>query len=269
MMGTKWVGGVCLAYMARAYVRVALPKETVRSLAQPGTAYGIAGAVVCATGLILADGHVAPSARSRAWLACRSRPSLASIGPAIAGLFMLVTWWQLPKSTVIPVAEAATVIVAASPSGASLGIERQWVARDASEQKPLPVDFWGKLVRSLQRARGEDVPRSSRARVRVEGARYVARHVDATNDDDPSVARVRERYGAAAALPVSLLFDSHGDKALGFTEFVAPQRLAAALASVRRLWRDRPGASRIRGLGQPSRRRPRGGCLAGRVLRAA
>jgi thiol:disulfide interchange protein DsbD len=38
MMGIKWVGGVALAYMALAYVRDALPKETVHKLALPGTA---------------------------------------------------------------------------------------------------------------------------------------------------------------------------------------------------------------------------------------
>jgi len=70
-------------------------------------------------------------------------------------------------------------------------------------------------------------------RVRAEGARYVALHVDATNDDDPTVARVRDKYGATAGLPVVLLFGSDGKEAVRFTEFVPPERFAAALARVR------------------------------------
>jgi thioredoxin:protein disulfide reductase len=58
-------------------------------------------------------------------------------------------------------------------------------------------------------------------------------HVDATDDDDPEVARLRKKYGALEGLPVLLLFDSAGKEAIRFTEFIPPVRLAQALASVR------------------------------------
>jgi thiol:disulfide interchange protein DsbD len=68
--------------------------------------------------------------------------------------------------------------------------------------------------------------------VRAQGARFVALHVDATDDDDPEVARVRAKYGAKEGLPVVVLLGSDGKEAVRFTEFVPPDRLAAALATV-------------------------------------
>jgi thiol:disulfide interchange protein DsbD len=70
-------------------------------------------------------------------------------------------------------------------------------------------------------------------RVIAEGSRFVALHVDATDDDDPEVARVRKKYGVTEGLPVVLLFGSDGAEAFRFTEFIPPDRLAGALAQVR------------------------------------
>ncbi|MDP9152279.1 MAG: thioredoxin family protein [Myxococcota bacterium] len=230
MMGIKWVGGVCLAYMALAYVRDALPRETVRRLAQPGTLYGVAGAAILLAGAGLAAIHIAAE-RRKSRIARLSKPTkLASIVPAIVGLFMVVTWWQLPKSTVIPVADAATGSEALPPELRWESSESTAVARATAEHKPLLVDFgasWCGACKELDEKTFPD------PRVRAEGVRYVALHVDATNDEDPNIARVREKYGATAGLPVLLLFGSNGKEELRFTEFVAPDRLAAALATVR------------------------------------
>jgi thiol:disulfide interchange protein DsbD len=69
--------------------------------------------------------------------------------------------------------------------------------------------------------------------VRAEGARFVALHVDATDDDDKDVAATRQKYHATEGLPVVLLFDSTGKEAARFTEFVGPDLFAAAMARVR------------------------------------
>jgi thiol:disulfide interchange protein DsbD len=230
MMGIKWVGGVCLAYMALAYIRDALPKESLHRVAHSGTLYGAAGLVVLAAGLALAGVHVAAE-RRRSSIVRLSRPTkLASIIPAIVGLFMVLTWWQLPKSSFIAVAGAAL-------PGAERATELQWessesaaIARAAAEHKPMLVDFgatWCGACKELDERTFPD------PRVRAEGARYVALHVDATNDDDPGVAQVRGKYGATEGLPVVLLFGSDGKEAVRFTEFVPPDRFAAALARVR------------------------------------
>jgi thioredoxin:protein disulfide reductase len=229
MLGIKWVGGVCLAYMALGYVRDALPGQFLHKVAHPGTLYGAAGLVILTVGLILAGVHVAAE-RRRSSIARLSAPTkLASIAPAIVGLFMVLTWWQLPKST----SSAAQDAMAAGLVSGQLrweSSETAATARAAAERRPLLVDFgatWCGACKELEDKTFQD------PRVRAEGARYVALHVDATNDDDPSVARVREKYGATAGLPVVLLFGSDGNEAVRFTEFVTPERFAAALAKVR------------------------------------
>jgi len=230
MMGIKWVGGVCLAYMALAYVRDALPREMVHKLAHPGTLYGAAGSTILLVGLGLAGIHIAAE-RRKSKIAHLSKPTkLASILPAVVGSFMVVTWYQLAGSSVISVADAKTANLA------GVAAEMRWeadetmaAARATSEHKPLLVDFgaaWCGACKELDEKTFPD------PRVRAEGARFVALHVDATNDDDPEVSRVRQKYGATAGLPVVVMYGSDGKEAVRFTEFVPADRFAVALAKV-------------------------------------
>ncbi|HEY1691274.1 MAG TPA: cytochrome c biogenesis protein CcdA [Polyangiaceae bacterium] len=224
MMGIKWVGGVCLSYMALAYIRDALPKDTLHKLASTNGAYVVVGGVILFAGLALAGVHVAAE-RRRSPIARLSKPTkLASIVPAIAGLFMVLTWYQLSSASV-----ASAASVAASGALQWESNETAAVAKANAEHKPLLVDFgasWCGACKELEEKTFPD------ARVRAEGSRFVALHVDATDDDDKAIAEVRQKYHATEGLPVVLLFASDGHEAMRFTEFVPPDRFAAALAKV-------------------------------------
>jgi thiol:disulfide interchange protein DsbD len=227
MMGIKWVGGVALAYMALAYIRDALPKDTVHKLAHPGTGYGVAAVAILGVGLVLAGIHIAGE-RRKSRLAHLSKPmKLASILPSVFGTLMLVTWWQMPRTTVI--SEASAMGEGAASDLRWESNESAAVQRVSTERKPLLVDFgasWCGACKELEEKTFPD------PRVRAQGARFIALHVDATDDDDPEVARVRQKYGAKEGLPVLVAFGTDGREAFRFTEFVSPDRLAAALASV-------------------------------------
>ncbi len=229
MMGIKWVGGVCLAYMALAYVRDALPRGTLQRLVHPGTPYAAVGGILLAVGVVLAGIHVAAE-RRRSRIVHLSRPmKLASVLPAIAGLFMLITWWQAPAGSLVASAEASPGQAAAPPLQWEVS-EPGARSRASAEHRPLLVDFgasWCGACKELDEKTFPD------ARVRAEGGRFVVLHVDATDDDDPEVVRLRKKYGVTEGLPVVLLFDSDGHEAFRFTEFVPPERLVGALATVK------------------------------------
>jgi thiol:disulfide interchange protein DsbD len=224
MVGIKWVGGVALAYMAFAYVRDALPRGVEHRLVDAGALYIVSGTVALVIGFGLAAVHVAAERRASK-IAHLSKPAkLASIVPAVAGVFMVVTWWQVPANGGTPeTGESAPALHWESTEPAALG-------RAASEHKPLLVDFgasWCGACKELEEKTFPD------PRVRSAGQRFVSLRVDATDDDDDEVVRLRKKYGALEGLPVVLLLDSAGNEALRFTEFVPPDRLATALAQVR------------------------------------
>ena len=218
MMGVKWIGGVCLAYMALAYIRDALPHDVLLKVARPGMVYGVIGMVVLAAGLALGGTHVAAE-RRRSPIAHLSKPlKLASIVPAIAGLFMVLSWHQ--------VSTAATQSASALRWETS---EQAAIKRANDEHKPILIDFgatWCGACKELEEKTFPD------PKVRAEGARFVALHVDASDDDDEAVAKVRQKYHATEGLPVVVLLDSQGQEAKRFTEYVPPDRFAAALATV-------------------------------------
>ena len=217
MMGIKWVGGVCLAYMALAYIRDALPKETAPQAGAPG--HGLCRIAAWSSSpraSVLAGIHVAAE-RRKSPIARLSKPTkLASIVPAIAGLFMVLTWYQLSQRERVD---------SRRPS-AEVGVERGGAVAKANDGAQAAARrLRRELVRGVQRARREDVPRSPGARRGV-AVRRAPRGRDAMTTI-PAVAKVRRSTTRPRACPSSCSSTADGQEAMRFTEFVPPDRFAA------------------------------------------
>ncbi len=133
------------------------------------------------------------------------------------------------------------LLVSVGALGAILGISKPrqtlaWehhdvegaIARAATDKRPLIVDFtaaWCGACKEL------DKKTFSEPRVGQELGRFVAVKVDATNDDDPKVEAMLARF-KVVGLPTVLLFDSRGNEAARFNDFVPPDEF---LKSVQRV----------------------------------
>lgn len=101
-------------------------------------------------------------------------------------------------------------------------------ARALADERPLIVDFgaaWCVACKEL------DKITFAREDVRAEAGRFVAVKVDATNDDDPAVEAVLSAF-QVRGLPTVVVFDSKGNEALRYTDFVGPDQFLRAIKQV-------------------------------------
>lgn len=227
MLGIKWVSGVVLAYMAFAYLRDGFP--VVRSILQPTSVFGIVAMLILAVGLVLGTVHIVAE-RRKSPIAHLSKPmKLASIVPAIAGLFLTISWMNMPKIDLEKDAVASTGV--GKPPAPVIA----WQASEApalelaqKEKKPTLIDFgatWCTACKELDELTWPD------NRVRTEAARFVSVKIDATDEDDAETKRLTKKYGVVG-LPTVVLLDSEGKEKLRFTEFVPAAKMAQAIQSV-------------------------------------
>jgi thioredoxin:protein disulfide reductase len=101
-------------------------------------------------------------------------------------------------------------------------------AQALRQDRPLLVDFgatWCGACKEL------DKKTFSEPSVKREAGRFIAVHVDASDDDDPKVAATLHRFHVLG-LPTVLVFDSSGKEALRYTRFVEPSEFLAAISKV-------------------------------------
>jgi thiol:disulfide interchange protein DsbD len=216
MMGIKWVSGVGLAYMAFAYLRDKF--EVVRGLVDhPSYGFGALAALVLLVGVGLGVVHMVAE-RRKSPIAHLSKPmKLGSIIPAVVGAAMLFTWMSLNHS-----------FDPNAPKITWLTSESQALAKASAEGKPLLIDFgaeWCKACKELEHDTFPD------ANVRNEAQRFVALHVDATDDEDKEVIRLKDKYGVVG-LPTVIVHDKSGKETTRFSEFVKPDKFYLALKCV-------------------------------------
>jgi thiol:disulfide interchange protein DsbD len=209
MIGIKWVFGVALSVFALYFLKNAFP--SVQKLVSRDAVYMIAAMALLAVGLGLAGVHVAGE-RKRSPIAHLSKPfKLASIPFAVAGSFMAVMWVLTPK-------------------GELHWFESEEEARAlaTAEKRPMIVDFgaeWCAACKELALHTFAD------DKVREAASRFVAVKIDATDDDDPRINEVKDRY-KVVGLPTVVVFDSEGNERVRFNEFVDASRFLAAIEAV-------------------------------------
>ncbi len=209
MLGVKWFFGVVLAVVALYFLRNAFP--WLQHVAQRGTWYAALAAGLVVLGIALASMHVASERRGAKHPEWSKPLKLVSIPLAIAGGFMMISWFLLPKA------------------------ELHWLGSEAEgrklagvEHRPVIVDFgasWCGACNELNTHTFSD------ASVEAEAGRFVAIRVDATDDEDPQVNAVKDKYHVVG-LPTVVVLDSEGRERVRFNEFVPPDRFLEAIRAV-------------------------------------
>jgi thiol:disulfide interchange protein DsbD len=209
MLGIKWLFGVVLAVVALYFLRTAVP--ALQHAASPAAWFPVVAGAVTIGAFVLAWFHVRAERRGSQDPALSRRLKLASIPLAVVGGFALVAWTQLPKA------------------------ELQWMTSEAqarelalSQHRPMIVDFGAAWCGACNELKARTFADQT---VRAEATRFVAVNVDATDDENPTVSDVKDKYGVVG-LPTVLVFDSEGRERVRFNEFVPPERFVEALRSV-------------------------------------
>ncbi len=216
MMGIKWVSGVGLAYMAFAYLRDKF--EPIHNLVNhPSYGFGATAAALALVGLGLGVVHMIAE-RRRSPIAHLSKPlKLASIIPAVAGAAMLFTWINLNHSGGGASADA--------PAITWMTDEKAAIAKANAENKPILIDFGAEWCTACKELEHETFPD---ANVRSEAKRFVALHIDTTDDEDKNVIALKDKY-KIVGLPTIIMIDKTGKEVVRFNEFVKPDKFYSAM----------------------------------------
>ncbi len=216
MMGIKWVSGVGLAYMAFAYLRDRF--DPIRALvSHPSYTFGAVAGGVFLVGIVLGVVHMMAE-RRKSPIAHLSKPmKLASIVPAVVGCALFVSWVPQPHGVEGPAPEIVWV-----------NSEEQGRARATAENKPVLIDFGASWCTACKELEHNTFPNPG---VRTEAQRFIAIHVDATDDDAPDTKRLQAKY-KVIGLPTVIMFDAAGNEVARFNEFVGPEKFIAAMKKV-------------------------------------
>lgn len=206
MVAIKSVLGVVMTVVALYFLNTAFPK--VLSWVRPDASFLAAAAGVAVVGVLL--GAIHKDFHSPEW---KDRVA-KGLGIALTSVasFALVLGLTTPDRTLnweeLPLAEARDMAV--------------------QEGRPLLVDFtaaWCVACKKL------DKLTFAEPEVAREAGRFLAVKVDATDDEDPAVRQAMDALGVVG-LPTVVLFDSAGQEAVRYTDFVPAERFLEDIRSV-------------------------------------
>ncbi len=207
MLWIKSFFGVVMLIVALYYLKNAVPALT--HLARPDASFLAICAAVTVLGVALGavhlywdDGGVVVKARKG-----------AGIVLCVAGIFLFVAGWQMPKGSLTW--EHSEALAS---------------SRAKAEKRPLLVDFTATWCGACQELAKETFS-DPRVMEKALAANFVAVKVDATNDDDPQVDAVKGKY-QVVGLPTVVIYDSDGKERKRFNEFVGPEPFLAAIEGV-------------------------------------
>ncbi|MGO8994745.1 MAG: protein-disulfide reductase DsbD family protein [Polyangiaceae bacterium] len=209
MLGVKWFFGVMLTVLALYFLRTAVP--SLASFVRRDTTFLGMSLALLAVGVVLAGVHVAAE-RRKSPIAHFSKPMKLTSAPlAIVGGFVLVAWFLTPKAQL-----------------KWLDSEELGVQTAQTSHRPMIVDFgasWCGACNELATHTFAD------EQVREEAGRFVAVRVDATDDDNPQVTKIKDKY-RVVGLPTVVVLDSSGQEKVRFNEFVPAERFLTAIKAV-------------------------------------
>jgi thiol:disulfide interchange protein DsbD len=207
MLAVKSFFGIVMLVVALYFLKNAVP--AISRLARPDTSFLAICAAITVAGLALGAVHLY-------WddvgVMVKARKG-SGIALCVGGGFLLVAGWQMPKGSLTWEHSEALASTMAK-----------------SEKRPLLVDFTATWCAACQELAKETFA-DPRVMEKALAAKFVAVKVDATNDEDPQVDAVKDKY-KVVGLPTVVIYDSSGQERKRFNEFVGPEPFLAALEGV-------------------------------------
>jgi thiol:disulfide interchange protein DsbD len=209
MLGVKWFFGVMLVVLAFYFLAPLVPLLTA-AIHRDGKTM-LVSVVLLAVGVAGAAVHVAAE-KKRSSIAHLSKPfKLGSAPFAILGGFAMVQWFLTPAAKLEWI------------DSETLGVQQA-----TTSHKPMIVDFGAKWCGACNELATHTF---ADEKVREEAGRFVAVRVDATDDDNEQVTKIKDKY-RVVGLPTVVVLDSSGQEKVRFNEFVPAERFLTAIKAV-------------------------------------
>lgn len=225
MLWVKSFFGIVLLVVALYFLQQAFPILAV--LAQPGTTFFFAMLGVVALGLAIGAVHLS-------WddggLGVKLRKGVG-IAMTVAAAFLAWVNFDMPD-------EPEAVEIVATNDGSTPSEPKkvlEWHDSEGAatelaktENRPLLVDFtadWCAACKKLTKYT------FSNPQVQETLSNFVAVKIDATDDEDPKVEALMKKY-KVVGLPTVVIYDSKGDEAKRFNDFVEAKEFLAAVEGI-------------------------------------